>query len=243
MDKTIDKHPLQGIQTLCRYGFDNDSLETSRAALKVLANVLLLDSDARQIYVDLGYASKAAERMKVKHSKQMNPSPRPYSVQNDNREDELLTSRVLFLSTYDTKLDFDDLFNNHQLAESMNQVRIKVLHFSKNNNLPGPEHYSPFRKLLKKQYPDRPHPNTNASTVRNYEVTLQPNQILSPTSSKTLRLPPQHSKNPVSHPPSLSRPPTTCHLPNQLPLKFRLPSLYPPPIHPKLRLPPLQPKH
>lgn len=59
-------HALQAIELLCRYGFDDDSLETSRAALKCLANVLLLQSDTRQMFVDLGYASKAAERMKVK---------------------------------------------------------------------------------------------------------------------------------------------------------------------------------
>ena len=70
MDKAIDDHRSQGVQVLCRYGFDSDSLETSRAALKVLANVLLLDSDTRQIFVDLGHASKAAQRMKVKHSEQ-----------------------------------------------------------------------------------------------------------------------------------------------------------------------------
>ena len=51
---------------LCRYGFDDDSLETSRAALKCLANVLLLANETRQIFVDLGYASKAAARIKVK---------------------------------------------------------------------------------------------------------------------------------------------------------------------------------
>lgn len=39
----------------------------------------------------------------------------------------MLTSRVLFLSTYDTKLDFDDLFHNHGLAESINKVRIYAM--------------------------------------------------------------------------------------------------------------------
>lgn len=39
----------------------------------------------------------------------------------------MLTSRVLFLSTYDTELDFDDLFNSHHLAESINQVRIYAM--------------------------------------------------------------------------------------------------------------------
>lgn len=42
--------------------------------------------------------------------------------QIDNREDELLNSRVLFLMTYGTTLNFQDLFDSHQLAESIATV-------------------------------------------------------------------------------------------------------------------------
>lgn len=42
--------------------------------------------------------------------------------QNDNPEDELLTSRLLFLSTYDTNLDFAPLFANHGLIDTINTV-------------------------------------------------------------------------------------------------------------------------
>lgn len=38
---------------------------TSREASKCLANVLLLESKTRQIFVDLGYPTKAAQRLKV----------------------------------------------------------------------------------------------------------------------------------------------------------------------------------
>lgn len=37
-------------------------------------------------------------------------------------EDELLCSRILFLLTYDTKFDFEDLFENHSLADSIHEV-------------------------------------------------------------------------------------------------------------------------
>lgn len=90
------------VRTLCRHSYDGNSLITSREALKCLANVLLLESKTRQIFVDLGYPAKAAERLK-----------------NDNREDELLNSRILFLMTYDTTLDFTALFDHQQLAESV----------------------------------------------------------------------------------------------------------------------------
>lgn len=42
--------------------------------------------------------------------------------QNDNREDELLNSRILFLMTYGTRLDFSALFDQQQLAESITAV-------------------------------------------------------------------------------------------------------------------------
>ncbi len=45
-------------------------------------------------------------------------------MQNDNRDDEFLASRILFLMTYDTNLNFDPLFEEHQLGDSINAVRI-----------------------------------------------------------------------------------------------------------------------
>lgn len=40
---------------------------TSREASKCLANVLLLEGATRQMFVDLGYPVKAAQRLKVGH--------------------------------------------------------------------------------------------------------------------------------------------------------------------------------
>ncbi|KAL9605154.1 MAG: hypothetical protein Q9219_000088 [cf. Caloplaca sp. 3 TL-2023] len=95
---------------------------TSREAAKCLANVLLLESSTRQVFVDLGYSVKAAQRLK-----------------NDNREDELLNSRILFLMTYNTNLDFDDIFKNHQLAESINvNIARHSKHYSKSGRKDPP---------------------------------------------------------------------------------------------------------
>ncbi|KAL8854268.1 MAG: hypothetical protein Q9221_000982 [Calogaya cf. arnoldii] len=100
-----------GVKTLSRHAFDSNSLVTSREAAKCLANVLLLGSQTRQIFVDLGYPIKAAQRLK-----------------NDNREDELLNSRILFLLTYDTAFDFTQLFDEYQLGESIN---LNIIRHSK----------------------------------------------------------------------------------------------------------------
>ena len=50
---------------LCKHSFDGNSLTTGREALKCLANVMLLKASTRQIFVDLGYAPKAADLLKV----------------------------------------------------------------------------------------------------------------------------------------------------------------------------------
>ena len=55
----------QGVQTLSRHTFDSNSMITSREAAKCLANVLLLESKTRQMFVDFGYPVKAAQRLKV----------------------------------------------------------------------------------------------------------------------------------------------------------------------------------
>lgn len=54
--------------------------------------------------VDMDHAPKLAERLKI-----------------DHRDDEFLVSRILFLLTYSTKLDFEPLIDNHQLADSINK--------------------------------------------------------------------------------------------------------------------------
>lgn len=90
-------------------------METSREALRCLANALLLNEPCRQTFVDLHYASKAAERLKV-----------------DSRDDEFLISRILFLLTYNTNVDFDMLEGKHELSQSINQhISRHAKNFSK----------------------------------------------------------------------------------------------------------------
>lgn len=89
---------------MSQYAFDSSRSVASREALRCLANALLLNEPSRQEFVDLGYAYKAAERLK-----------------NDDRDDEFLVSRILFLLTYNTKVNLEELIANYQLADSINQ--------------------------------------------------------------------------------------------------------------------------
>ncbi|KAK2752557.1 hypothetical protein FQN55_006670 [Onygenales sp. PD_40] len=93
----------EGIGTLCAYGFEGKSPIISREALRCLANALLLETSTRQIFVDLGHGPNAAERLK-----------------EENPDDEFLAARLLFLATYDSDLDFEKLFINNSLGESIN---------------------------------------------------------------------------------------------------------------------------
>ncbi|KHN96894.1 Guanine nucleotide exchange factor, Ric8 [Metarhizium album ARSEF 1941] len=88
-----------GMTMLLRYSFQNTPDDTSRAALRVIANAMLLKPETRQIFVDQGYAAQACDRLNT-----------------GNWDDEFLLSRVLFLSTYGTSIDLPDLIENHELA-------------------------------------------------------------------------------------------------------------------------------
>ncbi|KAI0007189.1 guanine nucleotide exchange factor [Xylariaceae sp. FL0662B] len=90
----------EGIETLTRHAFNSPSSTTSRNALRCLCNALLLKQETRQMFVDLGYESKACNKLR-----------------NDNREDEFLVSRIVFLTTYGTNTDLVGLIDKHHLAD------------------------------------------------------------------------------------------------------------------------------
>ncbi|KZF26167.1 hypothetical protein L228DRAFT_257649 [Xylona heveae TC161] len=136
-----------GIEVLGRHGLDASPSAASREALKCLANALFLESKTRQIFVDLGFAEKAADRLKC-----------------DNLDDQFLLSRLLFYTTYDTNLDFDRLIDQHKLAININQNITRIAkHFSKKKHkLPlAPQEEMALSESLKlifnisHYYPDR----------------------------------------------------------------------------------------
>ncbi len=106
----------KGIETLTKHAFNSPSLTTSRNALRCLANAMLLRANTRQIFVDLGYEMKMCNKLK-----------------NDNRDDEFLVSRIIFLTTYDPSLNIEKLIDEHHLAETicMNISRHTKQYFTK----------------------------------------------------------------------------------------------------------------
>lgn len=48
-----------------KYGVDGETPDVCRAALRCVANALLLDEKMRQIFVDTGSGGKLAEKLKV----------------------------------------------------------------------------------------------------------------------------------------------------------------------------------
>lgn len=87
---------------LTRHAFDSASTTTSRNALRCLCNALLLKSETRQIFLNLGYAAKVCNKLK-----------------SDNYDDEFLVSRLIFLTTYDTDIQLEQLIDEYRLADSI----------------------------------------------------------------------------------------------------------------------------
>ncbi|KAF2858683.1 hypothetical protein K470DRAFT_283130 [Piedraia hortae CBS 480.64] len=94
----------RGIDVLAKYGFRRETKSTSHEALRCLANAFLLSETTRQLFVDLEYSTDAAERLK-----------------SNDCNDEFLISRIIFLLTYNTSADLDDMVNKHGLADSVNR--------------------------------------------------------------------------------------------------------------------------
>lgn len=89
---------------LLRHAFHSPSSDTARAALRIIANAMLLKPETRQIFVDQGFAAKACNEFK-----------------KENWDDEFLVARILFLTTYDTNVDLEELIEKHHLAERVTE--------------------------------------------------------------------------------------------------------------------------
>ncbi|THV45178.1 hypothetical protein BGAL_0520g00020 [Botrytis galanthina] len=94
----------EGIETLSKHAFNSPSKTTSRNALRCLANALLLKPDTRQILVSLGYDERACALLK----------DRTASV-----DDEFLLSRIIFLTTYGTTINIENLIDQCHLADTI----------------------------------------------------------------------------------------------------------------------------
>ncbi|KAI9818712.1 MAG: hypothetical protein M1832_004188 [Thelocarpon impressellum] len=97
----------EGIETLVRQGLERTPSKSSREALRCLANALFLVPATRQTFVDLDFGGRATERLSASES--------------GDRDDEFLLSRILFLATYGTSMDFDSLVDRFGLAKRINE--------------------------------------------------------------------------------------------------------------------------
>ena len=50
---------------MVKYGVESDNADVRRAALRCVANALLLEKKMRQAFVDTGYSGRLAEKLKV----------------------------------------------------------------------------------------------------------------------------------------------------------------------------------
>ncbi|KAF5695800.1 guanine nucleotide exchange factor synembryn [Fusarium denticulatum] len=89
-----------GFTMLLRHAYDKPSTNSARAALKVIANLMLLVPPTRHMFVDKGFAPKAIKELDT-----------------GNYDDEFLNSRILFLTTYETKIDLKELLDKDKLAD------------------------------------------------------------------------------------------------------------------------------
>ena len=85
---------------LCAQVTNNLSDDTRQAALKVLANSMLLKEETRQMVIDFGLPPTAC-----------------HGLTYETWDDEFLTSRVIFFCTYTGTLDLESLIDEHHLAE------------------------------------------------------------------------------------------------------------------------------
>ncbi|KAH8169068.1 guanine nucleotide exchange factor synembryn domain-containing protein [Sarocladium implicatum] len=91
----------KGLTMLLRHAFESSSQTTSHGAMRVLANAMLLNKAARQLFVDRDYPPKACAKL----------------GEDESWDGEFLLSRIIFLTTYETSVSLADLLDKHQLAQ------------------------------------------------------------------------------------------------------------------------------
>ncbi|KAF2130578.1 hypothetical protein P153DRAFT_395974 [Dothidotthia symphoricarpi CBS 119687] len=117
-----------GLQTLSRYATEEKASATSQEALRCIANALLLVPATRQILVDLDFGPWAAEKL-----------------DSESTDDEFLLSRVLFLLTYETTLDYTNLVQENHLADNLNAA---ITRHAKRYSKSTPQHARGHTSLM-----------------------------------------------------------------------------------------------
>ncbi|KAI9831147.1 MAG: hypothetical protein M1819_005235 [Sarea resinae] len=100
----------------------NGSTQSSREAKldEVTSLLETLRVDLSEQTLQPAERKKRLEQVKIYGRKVENAGP-IFTKEEDNSDDEFLISRILFLLTYDTDLNFETLIDDCQLAQSINQ--------------------------------------------------------------------------------------------------------------------------
>ncbi|OAR00016.1 hypothetical protein LLEC1_04499, partial [Akanthomyces lecanii] len=129
----------EGISMLLTYAFNGRApSETSRGALRILTNSMVLKPETRQMFVNGGYATKACQRLDT-----------------ESWDDEFLLARILFLSTYsEQKVKLSPLIKEHGLASSIiaNLGRHANLASASSRGVAGPMEEMALPETLKLLY-------------------------------------------------------------------------------------------
>jgi hypothetical protein len=97
--------------------------------------------------VDLGYGPRAAEKLKVCMSF-LCCLTHVDQIQNNSIDDEFLASRVLFLTTYETNLDYTQLVRDNELADNINSALARhAKRYSRSARRKSQEHTQPLELM------------------------------------------------------------------------------------------------
>ncbi|PKY05936.1 hypothetical protein P168DRAFT_303631 [Aspergillus campestris IBT 28561] len=92
-----------GIDILSKYGVEGETVDVRRAALRCVANALLLVPQTRGYLMATRRGGRLAEMLKC-----------------DSSDDEMVISRILFLLTYGTnQSEYEHILNQHGLGDSV----------------------------------------------------------------------------------------------------------------------------
>ncbi|KAL6250727.1 hypothetical protein RBB50_003030 [Rhinocladiella similis] len=111
-----------GVKVLGAYAFGEYPSSVHQEALRCLANALLLLPITRQHSISLGLDRKATD-----------------ALESASLDEEFLLSRMLFLLTYDPRIDLQILLDEHKLAEKITKLLNRHVAKSKTTSTTNPD--------------------------------------------------------------------------------------------------------
>ncbi|KIW12328.1 hypothetical protein PV08_09605 [Exophiala spinifera] len=111
-----------GVKVLGSYAFGEYPAGVRQEALRCIANALLLLPITRQHSISLGLDKKSTD-----------------ALGDANLDEEFLLSRILFLLTYDPRIDLQTLLDDHKLADKITKLLNRHVDQSKTTQTANPD--------------------------------------------------------------------------------------------------------